>query len=318
MLGSFSFDACDLNLIYPTETGYEYSLPKNILESFLSGKAFDHSEEYSKEESRNLRDDINALYQKILSENPENESLAIITAGSPGAGKTTKLRQDLEEKRTLGKNYAYICPDDVCLQSQTKTYLADIETCDKSFSSRQKVYNKWRPGSNAAAHLILANLIREKYAFYFGTTCSSPATGKFFEFLKKQGYKIKIMHISASDDVRWGSINEREREFVQTTENDVKEKGLLVPQRIQDTFLKYADEIDFYYRDSVKENALLGARWFRNESESEKVGTLHIDIVNSSAYEKIRVIHNEAIKILEKPDLSWEKSVENLSKLITF
>ena len=68
-------------------------------------------------------------------------------------------------------------------------------------------------------------------------------TYKFFEFLKEQGYRIRIIHVSASDDVRWGSIQERDQSFVQTTEEDVRMKGLMVPQRITDTFLTHADEI---------------------------------------------------------------------------
>lgn len=47
---------------------------------------------------------------------------------------------------------------------------------------------------------------------------------------------------------------------VQTTEQDVREKGLLLSQRINDTFLKYVDEIKFYYRDGVKQDAVLAAK----------------------------------------------------------
>jgi hypothetical protein len=54
-----------------------------------------------------------------------------------------------------------------------------------------------------------------------------------------------LIHVSAPDDVRWGSIQERDKTFVQTTEQDIKEKWLLLPQRINDTFLKYADRLSF-------------------------------------------------------------------------
>src|SRR5205085_8823258 len=90
---------------------------------------------------------------------------------------------------------------------------------------RQELYNKWRPGSNAATHLILAHLIRQQYAFYFGTTASSPSTGKFLEFLKSKGYTIKLLHLTAPDDVRWASVQERDKIFVQTTEEDIRDKG---------------------------------------------------------------------------------------------
>jgi hypothetical protein len=303
---------CNLSLIY--NESYQYSLPQNILEGFLSGKAFDNPEFYTGEESEKLHSDINELYQSILESKPSQGNLAIITAGAPGAGKTVKLRQDLEANANKGINYAYICPDDVCLKNQTRTYVADIASSDESLAARQNAYNKWRPGSNAATHLILGNLIREKYVFYFGSTSSGPATGKFFEFLKAQEYKIKLIHVSATDGVRWGSIQEQDKTFVQTTEQDVRDKGLLLPQRINDTFLKYADEIEFYYRDEVKQDAILAARWLRNEDASEFTGTLQI--LEPKQYEQIKSVHNAAVELLKKLELRWEDAVESKSKIL--
>lgn len=90
-------DVCKLSLIY--NENYQYSLPQKVLESFLSGKAFDNSEAYTKEEAERLRKDINEIYQSIMAGKPDRTQLAIITAGAPGAGKTIKLRQDLEANR---------------------------------------------------------------------------------------------------------------------------------------------------------------------------------------------------------------------------
>ncbi len=312
-LAATAYDVCNTDLIYNPEK-YEYSLPKGILESFLSGKAFDHPMPYTENESARLHEDINELFQHILSTQPVQEELAVITAGAPGAGKTIVMRQDLAKNRSLGKSFAYICPDDVCLQNQTRTYKADIKSGDGSKGSLEAAYHKWRPGSNAATHLILANLIREKYAFYFGTTSSGPATGKFFEFLKKQNYHIRLIHITAPDEVRWESIKERDKTFVQTTEQDVKEKGLLLPQRIMDTYLAYADEIEFYYRDSVDQDVQLAAKWTRNEKPAEHLGTL--EIISAPQYEHIKTIHNAAVKVINKPELQWESTVEQHSKVL--
>lgn len=300
-------DICDLDRIYNSE--YQYSLPRNLLESFLSGKAFDQKEKYSETESEKLRNDIQALYEKIINQSPIKEKLAVITAGAPGAGKTTKIRQELEEKLRQGKRYAYICPDDVCLQNQFQTYLTDLKNSSFSKHAQLETYNKWRPGSNGATHIILAKLIWEQYAFYFGTTASSPSTATFFEFLKAQGYRIKLLHFSASDEVRWESIKERDKTFVQTTEKDIQEKGLLPPQRIYDTFLKYADKIKFYYRDDVKQDARLVAKWQRNKENQQYLGTLQIYSLED--YTKIKELHNECIKKLNRPELIWEKTVEN-------
>ena len=62
MLSSISFDVCSLDNIYNSTDGFEYSLPRAVLEEYLSGKAFDNKEVYSEEDSRNLRDDIQEIY----------------------------------------------------------------------------------------------------------------------------------------------------------------------------------------------------------------------------------------------------------------
>jgi hypothetical protein len=301
-----SYNVCDTSIIYKDGV-YKYSLPQEMLEGLLSGIGFGRLEKYTEEEFRALCEDIQEIYEKIMLEGPEKAPLAVMTAGAPGAGKTTKMREVLS-----GKNIAYICPDDVCLRGQRRTYRVDIESGDGSKEARLEAYNKWRPGSNAATHFTLANLIRERYAFYFGTTSSSPATGLFFKFLQEQGYRIKLIHLSAPDAVRWASIQERDETFVQTTEADVVEKGRLLPQRIMDTFLAYADEIEFYYRADVAKNAELAATWIRNKGEA-KLGTL--EIVSPLEYGAIKDIHNAAVTALGRPELSWEATVEANSEI---
>lgn len=291
-------DIFNLDQIYSSD--FQYSLPRTVLESYLSGKAFDNPDFYSAEESEKMHDDIRYIYHSILAANPLKEKIAIMTAGGPGAGKTFKMRQDIDENRAKGNTYAYIDPDDVCLKSQTRTYLAEIASGENTLKARTNAYNKWRPASNAANHLILANLIRENYGFYFGTTSTSPATSRFFEFLKGQGYKIRLLHVTAPDDIRWESIKERDKSFVQTTAQDVKEKGLLLPQRISDTYLKYADEIEFYYRGAVKSDAFLAAKWLRSGDSGI------LEIIDLDLYEKIKTIHNEVVEQLVRPDLFWD------------
>ena len=308
------YNICDLNQIYNSPSGYSYSLPKNVLESFLHGRAFDHPNLYTPDELERLKSDINALFHGMMMNDPVKNNLAVISAGAPGAGKTTLLRQKLQEQAREGHHYPYVCPDDVCLKGQKRTYVADIDVGGGSCEAREKAYTKWRPGSNGAAHLLLANLIEGKYGFYFGTTCSSPLTYKFFEFLKGQGYQIKILHVSSPDKVRWDSIQERDKRFVQTTEKDVCEKGVMVSQRINDTFLKYADEIEFYYRGEVSQDAVLAARWLKNIDASLSAGALKV--IHPDAYREVKAVHNKAIDSLNKPELSWETAVESVSASI--
>ena len=89
---------------------------------------------------------------------------------------------------------------------------------------------------------------------------------------------------------------------------------LLLPQRINDTFLKYADQIEFYYRDDVKQDAVLAARWLRNEDVSEFAGTLQI--LEPQQYEQIKLVHDDAVRVLKKPEFLWKDAVESKSKVL--
>ena len=269
-----SSDICDLDALFE---GYKYCVPKKVMQDFLAGTAFGRKVAYTPDEIVRLKEDIYAIYDEIMRQNPLQEQVAVITAGSPGAGKTTLMRQHLEEASREGKKFAYVDPDDVCLKKMDKTWgkelqqelgtIADSEDrLEAEKSARKKGYEKWRPGSNAAAHITLAHLIRQKINFYLGSTSSSDLTANSFKFYKEQGYRLHLLHITAPEDVRLGSVRERDKHFVQCTEKDVKEKALLVPQRITDTYLKYADRIYFYYRTEVKAKAIHTATWIRASS----------------------------------------------------
>lgn len=286
----------DLSNIYK-EKGFSYSLPKSVLESWFSGKAYDNPTAYSEAKKAALQEDTWKLFQEIVSKPLAQGRNFVTTAGAPGAGKTLLLEQHLSRH---GQTSAYVCPDATCLKGST-VYAEGR----KAGVPLPDLYTELRPWSNGAAHLLLATLLREGADVYFGSTSSGPGTSPFFKFLKEKGYTITLLHVSAPDDVRWKSIQERDKEFVQTTEEDVRKKASLVVERIQDTFLRYVDRLAFYYRPEVGGDALLAAEWIRGEQR----GTLAIYI--PKAYEEIKRIHNTAARALGKSGLLWEATVEN-------
>lgn len=271
---SLKSNICDLGPLYNDQ--FQYCVPKEAMEDFLAGYAFGQSTAYTFEEKERLEEDITTIYEKIMSQNPGKKGVAVITAGSPGAGKTFVMRQYLEKALKDGNHFAYVDPDVVCLKQMERTYgeevkkeLAKIPKSKDNLQAEKEAmkrcYNRWRSASNAAAQIILARLIMQKRDFYFGATSSHPLTANSFKFYTDQGYHIHLLHVTAPDDVRWKSICERDKDFVQTTEEDIREKTLLVPQRITDTYLKYAAKIDFFYRTDVEGDAIRAATWIREE-----------------------------------------------------
>lgn len=318
---SLKSDICDLDALYNDK--FQYCVLKQVMKDFLAGTAFGRTTAYTDKERERLKEDITAIYDQIMSQKPGKIGVAVITAGSPGAGKTFVMRQHLENTLKEGNHFAYIDPDDVCLKQMERTWGEELQqelaTIPKSKDSlqaekeaRKKCYDKWRPGSNAAAHIILTNLIKEKRDFYFGSTSSHPLTANSFKFYTEQGYHLHLLHVTAPDDVRWKSIGERDKDFVQTTEEDVREKALLVPQRITDTFLKYADQIDFFYRTEFKGDAKLAATWIRGKEMNRL--TIH----NREAYDAMVKTHDLICQKLGREDIRWKKAVEHKSIIIRY
>lgn len=284
--------------------------------SFLSKEAVKNLflQDYTDEEISRLYVDIKNIYDAIIAKNPIQDRLAVITAGAPGSGKTFKLWQELGGELKRGKTYAYMCAEDVCLRGLTTTYIADIEAGGKSKSAVATAHQKWRLAADRATELILMHLIKLNYAFYLGSTSTAPQTTVFFQLLKDSGYTIKLIHISASGAVRRASIEKKDEYFVQTAESRVTEEALLLPQRINDTFLEFADQIEFHLREDVSADPVLAARWSKNGDSSSFAGTLQI--VNATRYEKIKAIHNAAVFVLDRPELQWEATIEAQSLMI--
>lgn len=267
-----------------------YPVPEKIVTEWSKGIGFGKTEEYTAEEKANLQKDMEAIRDHFFSQNSNTFSETkeiLLTAGAPGAGKTTLLEATIAKEKNTSP---YIDPDAVFLkhlmknsyQAELATLLAQPDADEKKI--RKDMYEKWRPASNYLTHIWQAYLISQKSSFIFGTTASSPQMESTFSYYKTQGYKINLIHISAPDQVRWDSIQRRDKTFVQTTEEDIREKGQLVPQRINDTYLAHADNIEFYYREKADTDAVHTASWFRDKK---------IVIHNQEKYDALVALHNQ-------------------------
>lgn len=283
-------DVNDLNQIY-NPPAYEYAVPRKDVEEALRGIPFrEGSPPYTLEEQERVKKDAQSVWHSVAgSYHQKGPKVAIFTAGGPGAGKTTLLNQ-LRDPQVPCIDF-----DDVALKGMKSTYRAEND-------SSTKAYTKWRPGSHYVTHTVTANVWRLGYSFYFSTTSTSPYTKNTYKKLKDLGYTLKIIHLSAPDQVRIDSIKKREETWVQSTPEGTITKGRLLPQRINDTFLAFADEIDFYWRGAVEENGRLAAKWTRTEG---------IKVFNRELYEQIKAVHDEQVRALgQRDDLLWSNSVE--------
>ncbi len=301
---------CDLTAVYQGPEGFNYSVPQGTLNEWLQGVGFGRELPYTPPEVTALQKDANEIFAKQITQGLTQGREVIITAGAPGAGKTTLLEQIKGERELKGDRLGYSDPDAVSLKQMTRTYQAQIQEADGSRSLeeqktiRETAYADWRPASNAVHHLMNAHFMGTGISFCYGTTATGDKTHYGLKALKDQGYKITLIHLTAPDDVRVASIQERDKEFIQTTPADIVEKAKLLPQRIADTYTAFADTIQFYHRDGVHTDAVLSAVWTRGEEGQPPT----ISIQNQDAYDAVRTWHNSNLN--GRDELQWEKTVE--------
>jgi len=294
----------DLTQVYQGSDGFNYSVPQETLQSWCDGVGFGREVRYTKDEYTQLQQDANEIFANQSSQGLSVGREVIITAGAPGAGKTTLLEQIQEGQVEI---FGYSDPDAVSLKKMTRTYQTQIkktdgETLEGQQAARKTAYADWRPASNAI--LMNARFMQEGISFCYGTTATGDKTHYGFKALKDQGYKITLIHLTAPDAVRVASIKERDKEFIQTTDEDIIEKAALLPQRIADTYVKYADTIKFYHRDAADKDAILSAVWIRGEGAAAP----SLEIKDETAYNALKTWHNSNLN--EADDLKWEKTVE--------
>lgn len=295
----------DLNLIYNEK--FTFSLPRKTLEDQLSGVAFDNKVPYTEEEKKAGLADLQAICSSlfeglVVTENKE----VVMTAGAPGAGKTVLMESMLAKANEAFKRFAYIDPDAVCLKNQKETYLKDVNP-GQSKEERKVAYDKWRPLSNFITNVALAHLIKSGASFYYGTTASSPFTKNFMGFLEKQGYKdITVVSVTASNETRVKAVHLRDKNFVQTTDDDIRNKGDLFAQRTEDTFPKLSSKTLLYFRKEPDEEAVLAATWERKEE-----GKGELSIHDRGLYDEIAKVHDEVLARLGND--GFKKTLEAVS-----
>lgn len=268
-----------------------YPVPKEMIRHWLFGYGFDNKNPYNEEELSRVYQDLEEIAQ-IRFMQPLRKSktpIAVLTAGAPGSGKTIVLENHWKnQEHQTNVAIAYNDPDARVLRYMEHTWAQDIKATHNTIDSRKNAYTKWRPASNAIAQILQAYILKHKVDFYFGTTSSSDKAKYLYKYLKDLGYYIKVLHVTAPDEVRIASIHKRDKEFVQTSDQDIVNKAIDLAKRINDTFCAYANEIIFYYRDQVEEKAKPVAIWKRISYGKET-----FQILDQDGFEAVKQIHNQ-------------------------
>jgi len=197
---------------------------------------------------------------------PTKNKIYLATAGAPCAGKSTVLEQMIHFDNRY-KNLVKVDPDRWAMLFMLHTYAnymmsPRMVANAKSYQEAQvKAYDICRPASNIISLEIMNDAVENGLSVAHGTTLTSPHVAGLLKNLKEKGYQIHLLICMASDETRSSAANHRctAQGYYQSTPEDVREKGILLPQRMQ-TYFEYADELAFFWRKGANENAILAAQ----------------------------------------------------------
>jgi len=211
------------------------------LDEFLKGKIFNSN--YSEDEQRQICDElIYIVNEQFTNKTAVDDKMYITSAGAPGSGKTFFLENNYCSDPH--NNAVYVDPDRSVLP-KLKIYTQSLQE-----TGSNAAYTKWRDASNYIANFMLVKAVYENLNVIHGTTASSDRIISVYNYLKQQGYKIKIDLFFANESDRVQSINYREQTSgrVQVTTEDMKGKVAPVFLRMNDCYFKYADQITMFYQ----------------------------------------------------------------------
>ena len=228
---------------------------------------------YNDEEVQRIFSDFQVI-SKMTFEGALQQKIYVVTAGGPGAGKSTFF-----ESQTAGQKFAYIDPDRTCLLKMQSTYLFDI----KEGKTAQKAYEYWRDASNVIANVLVAQALKGGYSVAHGSTLTSPAAGKILAAIHTTyQYSVEILHMTCPEDIRMESIKKREESgVVQATPEDIVNKGKMFYQRLPQ-YLAHANKITFCFRRDMA-HVIEAARYETGKG---------IEILNPEAYQRVADLHN--------------------------
>lgn len=233
-----------------------------------------HLKGYSEEEVQLIDKDLKVVRSVCLegTRNAENR-FYLATAGGPGARKTTILEKFVAAHPEYHDG-VYLDPDPRTLRFMVHTYYAkSLSPLNTSYAENyhqaiKDAYNKWRGGSN----YIVLKLLEEAFALgrsiVYGTTSTGAHIPQFFAKLKEHDYQIILLLCSCPDNVRFEAIDYRNTvvRFYQSSPEEAVSKGIFFPQRMG-AYFDYADELYFYWSDSLFEPERLAGIWRQGKFE---------------------------------------------------
>lgn len=265
---------------------------------FAYGIPLDGSEKpslYQLRDKWTITRELERLY-KLMTKDATPDSAGkkrfILTAGGPGSGKTSMIRQ-LQKIDGDCLKPVHVDPDEIL--KEMRPYQKLIKNLGGSDLGITAAYTYWRWASIYLANSIINKLSEDGYDILFGTTGTSPAVAKLYDSAHQAGYETSVLICHAPESVRLASAEARfknERRF--TPEADLKNKGnKMFPDALMIHFLKAA-EIKVYWRATFNSDPILAL-----ETKNGKVITRN---------EKAKTAFIEEIQKY-RPELDWNSII---------
>lgn len=202
---------------------------------------------YDASERALIDTELERIYADITAGKPKGSNTFYITAGGPGAGKTTFIRHTQDNPASALSRAVHADPDE--LIKSFRPYTEQIAREGDSDDARAAAYDRWRWASVYLCNTIVNKLAADGYDIVLGTTGTSASVKFIYQAAHNAGYQSQLIICHASEDTRIESTQKRfveERRFIPI--EDVKKKGNEMFPAVVDVHLAHAQNIAILWR----------------------------------------------------------------------
>jgi hypothetical protein len=224
---------------------------------------------------------------------------ATVVVGPKGSGKTWFAQYEVERRACWGSLHAFLSSE----------YIHQVASRYDREKPIDVSYREWIPLGDLILKFLQQAAIETGCSIVAEKDATDPSLPILLQALKEQEYAIKIIHLTAPEDIRFKAF---EKALTAEENQQFYEGAELFASKLSQGYLSTADEVEFYLRNRLDAKPEIAGCWIKTASHP-----LHGDlkVFDVSKMASIARVQNLALKYLAEKNgeanfVSWKDALD--------
>ena len=239
------------------------------------------SSSHTADQQQNAIKDIQAIFDNFLAADFSKAMEATLVIGPKGAGKTLFSTYAQEKHASWGSRHVYLSSDHLCQHLLKNTCLN--EPCKQPLEA----WRVWKPLADHITQFLQKEALAHRCSILAEADPTDPFLSLLLKALKEHSYAVKIILLTAPEDIRRKSF----KEPLSAREDDrFYEQAQAFSLHTTSLYLEAADEVEFYLRNRLDTKPSLAATWVKSDFRLQSQGSLYV--FDESLFEATCRVHD--------------------------